>query len=159
MPQIQLPIFPQGSHEITREIAFSCEGEKVTYWNGHLPVFIHEREDVTSFRLFTSQLIINGTVRQVDIVRTFGVPLVTVKRYVKVYRQEGPKGFFKERRRRSASVLKGEVRERVQELLDEGKSVPEVGRQLGILPNTLHKAIRAGRLHRGVKKTLLPEKR
>lgn len=122
------------------------------YWNGHLPVFIHEKKDVQSFRLFTSQLIINGTVRQGDIARAFGVPLVTVKRYVKLYRKEGAAGFFKERRRRSASVLKGGVKEKAQELLDKGKSVPEVGRALDLLPNTLHKAIRAGRLHQ-VKKT------
>lgn len=155
MPQIQLPIFPSGSNQITNAIAFSGEGEKVTYWNGHLPVFIHEQTDVKSFRLFTSQLILNGTVRQVDVARAFGVPLVTVKRYVKLHRKEGAAGFFKERRRRRASVLKGEVKERAQELLNEGKSVPEVGRRLDLLPNTLHKAIRAGRLHSAVKKTPL----
>ena len=41
-----------------------------------------------------------------------------------------------------------------QGLLDEGLEVPDVARRLGILTNTLHKAIRAGRLHkRGKKKT------
>jgi transposase-like protein len=56
------------------------------------------------------------------------------------------------RRRRSASVLKAETQARVQALLDTGKSVPEVGRELNLLPNTLHKAIRAGRLHQPAKK-------
>jgi transposase-like protein len=54
--------------------------------------------------------------------------------------------------RRSASVLKAEMKVRIQALLDTGKSVPEVGRELGLLPNTLHKAIRVGRLHLPVKK-------
>ncbi len=36
----------------------------------------------------------------------------------------------------------------MQALLDAGQSVPEVGRLSGVLPNTLHKAIRQGRLHR-----------
>jgi transposase-like protein len=35
--------------------------------------------------------------------------------------------------------------------LEEGKSVPEVSRAVGVAGNTLHKAIRAGRLH-GFKK-------
>ena len=39
-----------------------------------------------------------------------------------------------------------------QGLLDEGLEVPDVARRLGILTNTLHKAIRAGRSHNAVKK-------
>jgi hypothetical protein len=39
-----------------------------------------------------------------------------------------------------------------QGLLDEGLEVPDAARQLGILTNTLHKAIRAGRLHKRGKK-------
>jgi hypothetical protein len=39
-----------------------------------------------------------------------------------------------------------------QGLLDEGFEVPDAARRLGMLTNTLHKAIRAGRLHKGVKK-------
>jgi hypothetical protein len=35
--------------------------------------------------------------------------------------------------------------------LDEGKSVPEVSREIGVAGTTLHKAIQAGRLQ-GVKK-------
>jgi hypothetical protein len=37
-------------------------------------------------------------------------------------------------------------------LLDAGLEVPDAARQLGILTNTLHKAIRAGRLHKRGKK-------
>lgn len=151
MPQLQLPVFPAGVTLISSEIAFECREGRVTYLHGHLPVFQHDEKDVAGFRLFTSQLVINGTVRQVEIARAFGVPLRTVKRYVKLHREQGAKGFFAVRRKRSASVLKGEVQQRAQELLDAGKSVPEVGRELQVLPNTLHKAIRAGRLHQGKK--------
>jgi hypothetical protein len=48
-------------------------------------------------------------------------------------------------------VLKGAVLEQAQLLLDEARSVPEVAAALNVLPNTLHKAIRAGRL-RGLQK-------
>ena len=147
MPQLQLPIFPAGLTAITNDIAFQQEGEKVVYFHGHLPVFQHEKKDLKSFRLFTSQLIANGTVRQSDIVQAFGVPLGTVKRYMKVHAQYGAEGFFRPPRRRGATVLTAEVQQRAQQLLDEGKCVPEVARETEILANTLHKAIRAGRLH------------
>jgi hypothetical protein len=44
------------------------------------------------------------------------------------------------------------VCQQAQGLLNEGLEVPEVGRRLGILANTLHKAIRDGRLLPNVKK-------
>lgn len=153
MPQLQLPIFPSGTTPITNELAFECQEGKVIYVYGHLPVFQHAEGDVTAFRLFTSQLVVNGTASQAEIARAFHVPSKTVKRYVKRLREGGTKSFYQTPRRRTASVLKGERKVHAQALLDEGKSVPEVGRELGVLPNTIHKAIRAGRLRQPQKKT------
>jgi hypothetical protein len=48
--------------------------------------------------------------------------------------------------------MKGEVLEQAQRLLDEGRSVPEVAEAVQVLANTLHKAIRAGRLRASQKK-------
>jgi hypothetical protein len=44
------------------------------------------------------------------------------------------------------------VLEQAQRLLDEGQSVPEVAEAQQVLANTLHKAIRAGRLRASPKK-------
>lgn len=153
MPQLQLPIFPAGATEINRRIGVRKEASTVWYIHGHLPVFHHEEMDVRSFRMFTSQMIAGGTVKPKEIVKTFGVPMITVKRYVKLYREKGPKGFYETKpRHSSASVLKGEVIGQAQRSLDEGRSVPEVAQELGVLANTLHKAIGAGRLRPSQKK-------
>jgi len=99
--------------------------------------------------MFTSQMIVTGSVKPREIVETFGVPMVTVKRYMKVYRQHGAKGFYETKvRHSSASKLKGEASARAQQLLGEGRSVPEVAEEINVLANTIHKAIRAGRLRR-----------
>lgn len=117
------------------------------YIHGHLPVFHHDDEDVQSFRMFTSQMIINGTVKPKEIVKAFGVPSITVKRYVKVFREQGVRGFYETKSHQSsASVLKGEVLERARAMLEQGRSVPDIAGELEVLANTLHKAIRAGRL-------------
>ena len=150
MPQMQLPMFPAGLTAINQNIGFQCESGKVVYFHGHLPVFEHDADDVQSFRLYTSQLIERGTVRQGEIVKSFGVPLITVKRYSKVLREKGSKGFFPPRRARSAPVLTDDVLRRCQDLLDGGKSVPETASEVGVLANTLHKAIRAGRLKKRI---------
>jgi len=157
MPQLQLPMFPAGVTEINTRVAVEAKDGRVCYIHGHLPVFQHDEKDVWSFRMFTSQMIVNGTAKPKEIVQTFRVPMGTVKRYMKVYRDYGAKGFYEPKpRHSSASVLNGEVLERAQELLDEGQNVPEVGKQVNVLANTLHKAIRAGRLRQPQKKANAP---
>jgi transposase-like protein len=146
MPQLILPMFPHGVTHITGDLAVACEGERVAYFHGALPVFTHERGDVATFRMITSQFVVNGNCQQRDIVRTFGVPSVTVKRAVKRYRDGGPGAFYQPRTARGAAVLTAEVMERLQALLDSGEGVNAAARELGVKPNTAHKAVRAGRL-------------
>jgi len=48
------------------------------------PVFQHAEGDLASFRYFTSQSVVNGTVGQTEIARAFHIPQVTVKRHVEM---------------------------------------------------------------------------
>jgi len=154
MPQIQLPVFPAGVAHITPELAFMNEAGRVIYFNGQMPVFAHDEDDVRTFRLITSQFCVNGNAKQSEIARAFGVSLISVKRAVKRYREQGPAGFYAPRGRRGPAVLTAPVLASAQGLLDEGESVTEVARRLGLKRDTLAKAVAAGRLHSGVKKTL-----
>lgn len=146
MPQLQLPIFPVGATAITPELAFERRDNQVVYFNGHLPVFTHEVTDVASFRFFTTQLILNGTVSQGQVAKAFGVPLTTIKRCVKRYRERGAKAFFEAPRRRQGHKLTPERLEEAQALLDRGESISVISAQMGVLQTTLHKAIDCGRL-------------
>ena len=152
MPQVQLPVFPAGTTNITPELAFEKRDGRVVYFNGHLPVYTHPAEDLGAFRLYTSQLIINGTASQRQIVEAFGVPLVTVKRCVKRLREQGAGAFFKPAVRKRGWKLTPEVLAQAQGLLDSGRSVPSISQELGVLKSTLHKAIDDGRLRQRVKK-------
>jgi transposase len=152
MPQLQRPVFPAESKCIAQGYSVECRGKQVVYFANLLPVFQHAEDDLRSFRMFTSQLIDMDAVRQVDIVDTFGVPLPTVKRYLKLLRDHGQEAFFAQAKRRSAPVLTEETRQMIEHLMEEGKSVPEVAEASGVKVNTLHKAIRAGRLPRFKKK-------
>ena len=69
----------------------------MVYYNGHLPVFMHGQEDVASFRLFTSQLIVQGSATQGQIQKAFGVSLTTIKRSTKLYQELGAAGFLSQR--------------------------------------------------------------
>jgi hypothetical protein len=146
MPQVQLPIFPAGCVEINDDLACRTDGDKVTYFNGHLPVFTHPKNDLASFRLFTSQLIVEGGATQGHIARAFGVPLVAIKRATKVFRERGAAGFFVPSPRREGTRLNASKLEQARGLMLQGQTLSAVSRQTGVLIDTLRKAIGAGRL-------------
>ena len=80
MPQTELPFFPEGVSHITPLLAFRKEDGRVTYFNGSMPVFVHEEGDLASFRMITAQFCANGNAKQSDIARAFGVPKISLKR-------------------------------------------------------------------------------
>jgi hypothetical protein len=158
MAQLQLPVFPAGVTSLSDDLGVICREGRVSYFYGTLPVFTHDAKDVKSFRLFTSQLYLEGKVKQSTLVKVFGVSAISVKRAVKLYEQEGPAGFWRPRPPRGPSVLTSQVLQQAQELLDQGQEVKAVAAQLHIKADTLGKAVRAGRLQegRGSKKKTRP---
>ncbi|MGA2032929.1 MAG: helix-turn-helix domain-containing protein [Thermoguttaceae bacterium] len=146
MPQSLLPMIPEGASRISDLISVVRENGVWTYFCGVHPVFCHPEEDRRSFRMFTAQLVCQGSCREVDILRVFGVSKNSVKRSVKKYREEGIEGFYGARKRRGATVLTAEVTAAAQGLLSSGRSRREVAEELGLKYDTLRKAIQQGRL-------------
>jgi transposase len=156
MPQLQLPMFPNGVTHITSELAFEKRDGRITYFNGHMRVFTHAEEDIATFRMITSQFCESGYAKQSDIIRAFGVTSISAKRSVKRYREKGTKGFYAPRVTRGAAVLIDSVVAQIEELFAEGASEAEVAKKLELKLNTLQKAIRAGRVRMPAKKKSPP---
>lgn len=147
MPQTLLPIVPDGATCITPEFSVAVKDGVWAYFVGGFPVFSHAADDHNSFRMFTSQAIAQGLCRQVDIVRSFGVSVSSVKRNVKKFGEGGVKAFFAPRHGRGPALLTQEVKGQAQALLDKGKTRSEVANALGIGKQCVRKAIESGRLH------------
>jgi len=152
MPQLQLPLFPDGATEITPRLSFCGNGEEVTYFHCGMPIFTHAKTDRASFLMSVALLHVTCGAKQAVIARTFGIAPVTVKRAVKLFREKGAPGFYTQRKYRGAAVLTEAVLREAQSLLDEGHEPRTVAQTLGIKPDTLVKAIRAGKLHQTAKK-------
>ena len=152
MPQLQLPIFPPGTTLINQNVGFVRQDNTVTYIHGSLPVFSHDVDDLKAFRMFSSQLYVNGSATQAEICRAFGISKISMKRSVKLYREKGVAGFFAEPNRRGPAVLTPPLLEKIQGLLDEGLTIPEIARELSLKADTLRKAVQAGKLHKPQKK-------
>ncbi len=154
MAQELLPRFvSSGQGYITELLSYQKQDGMVYYFHAGLPVFCHGETDRKSFRMYTSQMVVNGSCRQVDIVKAFGISAISMKRWVKKYRKGGPEAFFTPPRSRGSHVLTPEVLEKAQALLLQGTSRSEVAKQLHLKPDTLYKAIRSGRLVEAEKKT------
>ncbi len=154
MPQLQLPIFREGVVEVRNGLGYKREGDMVVYYNGTMPVAQHRVDDIDSFKMYVAQFCDQGQARQADIIRTFGVTKISVGRWVKRFREKGPRGFFEPRRTRGAAVLTPEVVEQAQSLFDAGQSRSEVADELGLKKNTVDKAVQAGRLRVPSKKKM-----
>lgn len=94
MPQIKLPFFPEDIRLINSYIGFQKRNGIVYYFVGSMPVYQHPENDIQSFRFYTSQIIVNGNASQSEIVEAFGISSISVKRWVKKYREQGSKAFF-----------------------------------------------------------------
>ncbi len=147
MPQGLLPFFPAGTTYINSLVSFEKRDQTVTYFNHSMPIFSHSLNDEGSFRMFVSQLYVNGIVKQTQIVKAFGVSDTAVKRWVKLYRKCGPEGFYENRRTGSKPrILTSEVLEKAQHLLYDGLSPKKVGESLGVKYDTIRKAISTKKL-------------
>ena len=144
--QTILPLIPAGATAITDYLSVIKDESQWSYHIGTLPFFFHEEDALRSFKLITSQLIVAGQCSQVAISNAFGVPLISVKRAVKKFREGGVDSFFELRKGRGGSVFTAEVLAKAQKLLTEGCSRQEVCEELGIKLDTLKKAIHSKRL-------------
>jgi len=86
MAQLQLPVFPEGVTQLSNDLGVSCRAGRVSYFYGALPVFTHDAKDLKSFRMFTSQLYLDGKVKQSTLVKVFGVSAISIKRAVELSR-------------------------------------------------------------------------
>lgn len=145
-------MFPADVTEINPQVSFAKREGTVYYFNGPMPVFSHAESDRASFAMFTSQMVVNGNCTQAQIVRALGISTISMKRYVKRYRQNGTAGFFRVRKMRQPRVLTPAVRQKAQELIQQGLGRNAVAEELGLKSDTLRKAIKAGRIVEPLKK-------
>lgn len=147
MPQLILPLIPEGATNIGDLVSVVRTEIRWTYFFGMHPIYHHGAEDLRMFRFVTAQLIESNACRHSDIVKAFGVSKSSVNRSLKKLREGGPEAFFKKQEgRRKGTVFTQEVLEQAQTLLDHGLSRKDTAEELGVNVDALRKAINDGRL-------------
>jgi transposase-like protein len=147
MPQMLLPIFSSEVTLINQLIGFSKRDGRIYYFNGQMPIFVHDEGDLNSFKMFMAQLFVTGIATQTEINKVFGLNPINMKRWSKRYRECGPGAFYQRETKRTPRVMTPEIIDTAQALLDEAHTGKEVAEVLGLKANTLRKAIQGGKLH------------
>jgi hypothetical protein len=80
MPQAWLPIFPSDATAINAIMSFCQRDGSVYDLHGCVPVYPHPAHDGKAFRLCASQLAVNGSCTQAEVVRAFGTSPISMKR-------------------------------------------------------------------------------
>ena len=156
MPHVQLPFFSKNIKYINSKIGVKAQEDTVYYFVGSMSIYKHHKEDYRSFRYISSLMIDLGNVRQVEIKKAFEVSIESVKRWTKVFRKKGAKGFFEKMKiKRKGRVLCDQAIIDAQHMLNALKTPKEIEEELGIKQDTLRKAINDDRLIRP--QGILPE--
>ena len=151
MRQLLLPSFPDGAHTINSHVKILDNGKEYIYFVYEDNYFSHKKNDNQAFRFAVASLISNKHVRPIEFTNSiFAVPHRTLMNWCRQMRDHGHSSFFREQRRRGATVLTSSKLAECSALLGEGLSIAEVGRRADVGASALSKALGDGRLTRPI---------
>ncbi len=145
MQQI-LPLFASDFTMINPNLGYKKTDGFVYYQLHGLPVYHHKESDLHSFRFITSNLVIENHCTRQEIAEAFGVSYDSVKQNATKLSEEGIEKFFLDKRKGHSYKLIGEVLERIQYKLYQGKSNAEIAREEGVTEGSIRAAIKTGKL-------------
>jgi len=145
--QLLLPIFPGEAKLITPTLGVFAQDGIVNYLHCGIPIYSHAAEDVNSFRYISSNFVLQGLCKKVEISRCFGVSYDSVKRNVRRLAEQGERAFFGDDHRSGHCYkLVPAVLDRMQRQLDAGVSNSEIARLEGVTEGAVRYAIKQGKL-------------
>lgn len=144
---MNLPIFPHGTKMISESVGVYEADGLVQYIANGMPIYSHDKGNLQAFYYITSNLIHQGLCRKVEIERCFGISEDIVGRNYKKFREEGESAFFgTDNRHGSSHKIVGDRLDRIQAMLDKGKSVNSIAKKESVAEGSIRYAIKKGYL-------------
>ena len=130
---------------ITPTLGVQQIDKTVYYYHSGVPIYSHGEEEHNKFRYCTSNFLVQGLCRNVDIERTFHVSSDSVRRNKKKLIEKGEASFFStEKRAHRSHKLIPQVLARIQKKLDTGQSVNSIAKEENISEGTIRYAVKKG---------------
>ncbi len=149
--QHRMLFLPKGAETISEHLAAARHDGRITFFDASGPIFTCREDDEGSLRFAAAMLTepTLGLAKPTQLAKVVGRHRSRVHDYRKRLREGGAEALeVKRRGPRGPSKLKGDVRTRAQELLDEGLSNCKVADGVGVSEQTIRKGLKEGRLLR-----------
>lgn len=151
MGQLLLPLFPADTKMITPVLGVRKQDGTIYYLLSGMPIYSHLEGELNKFRYITSQMLIQGLCKNIDIARAFHVSTQSVKRYKKILSEQGEDPFFrKDLRKGKSHKLLPDVLQRIQEKLNKGQSNYSIAKEESISEGSIRYALSKGYLKKKV---------
>src|SRR5690625_139942 len=131
--QMQLPFFPDNTKLITPTLGFRMDGDMVYYLHNGSPIFCHDQKDLRRYRYILGNLVEMRLCSAGELSKALGVPIRSVQRYAKTFRDKGADWYFHDKPKGGNSATKrDEAMENIQQMLDKSIPVTRIAKQIGV---------------------------
>ena len=145
--QTRLPLQPDGAREINDTLSVLERKDRVAYFGGGVPLFVHGKDDEVGRRLASLQAIALGLATQAEISLGLKIDRTTLYRQGVRLKEQGIAGLVPEKSGpKGERKLKGERLGRAQKMLDAGATQEAAAKKLGVGIRTLRRALQRGTL-------------
>ena len=141
---VPLPMQPADATPLSDCLSVRTH-EGITTWYCYLqPICAHAADDRQAGRRAAAQFVVLGLAQVSRMAEALGVNRKVISRAVRLYRDEGDRGFFKPPRPRPRTAIDSSQRAEAARLHAGGMSIAAVARELGIASSTLYRYFKAG---------------
>lgn len=149
--QIQLPFFPKDTKMLSDSWGVFEKDDMVYYIHCGMPVYIHSKDDLNSYRYITANLINVHACSPSQLSKVFIVGKKNFERYSKRLKQGGADAFFNaEDGRGKCYKMSEEKLVEAQTLIDTNHSQLKTAKEIGVSESAIRYHIRIGNLKKKV---------
>jgi hypothetical protein len=149
--EMQMPFFPSSTKLVNANLGFYESDDFVYYLHNGSPIYCHHKESVSSYRYICGNLVFIRLCTAAELARPLGVNKRNIERYARKIKDNGTDYYFhKEDKRGQCHKMTTDVLEKVQQLLNSGKSQLKTAKELGISESSISYHLRKGTLKKKI---------
>ncbi len=122
--------------------------DEIFYFVKNEIIFSHQISDINVFKQFICQIYLVGLVKQTDLSKLFEIKSITVKRWIRKYKETSTKIFLNNKRHGHSYKLTQKVLARIQNSIHQGLSLYKIAKNENISVSSIKKAIKSGKLYK-----------
>jgi transposase-like protein len=147
--QLCIPFVPPEAQRVNSMLAISRQSKRLLYIAAGVPIFSHEEGDEEAERVILGQIVGLGLAKKTELAMAVGRHRNTIARHESTLASEGVAGLrTRKPGPKAPHKLRGRRLAHAQSLLEQGLSIRETARRVGVTHPTILHALGQGRLRK-----------